>query len=562
LSEFISAGLRVGIKSRQAFGDEAFFDALGNWTSFASGGATQTRTANKQNQITSISIASPPVYDANGNMTTDQGGRQFVYDAWNRLVAVKDALGNTIETFAYDALGRRTQVTLYGVMTDLYYSSAWQVLEERVNGQASAQYVWSPVYVDALVLRDRDTHGNGTLDERIWVQQDANYNVTSLLDNSGSVVERYIYDPFGKATALDAAWNPRGGSAFGWLYLFQGLRYDVAQVTYGDRARPYQPNLMRFLQNDPLGFAAGDTNLYRAEGNGPVNGLDPSGLLDPRTWLPGFARQAAENAEDRIRQAMKGSIAETARRAQDVAAAVRMLPDAMIGRAWQWANEPGQSPPEIPPGTQFGPPISDKPSWLNGYRIVFGEMFTGLPHVLPGDVDVEGINNDGDIGHYDSDGNFVYAPVGGPAFPAGLPGGVGPRLLAPGAGASMAANGGRRASQLALAKALERAQAATPKGKNYGTRLHAALKKEITALRNGELRAEVSFLNGELTTYGREDSVRVDVILGPKDKPTKIIDLKTGRGKLTPERIKEIRSHLPENWKDVPIEEMRPPTGK
>jgi hypothetical protein len=37
------------------------------------------------------------------------------------------------------------------------------------------QYVWSPVYVDALILRDRDTDADGTIDERLYVAQDANY---------------------------------------------------------------------------------------------------------------------------------------------------------------------------------------------------------------------------------------------------------------------------------------------------------------------------------------------------------------------------------------------------
>jgi hypothetical protein len=38
------------------------------------------------------------------------------------------------------------------------------VLEERVAGQTTAHYVWSPVYVDAVVLRDR--YSGGTLTDR------------------------------------------------------------------------------------------------------------------------------------------------------------------------------------------------------------------------------------------------------------------------------------------------------------------------------------------------------------------------------------------------------------
>jgi hypothetical protein len=43
-------------------------------------------------------------------------------------------------------------------------------------------------------LRGRDSNGDGTLDERLYVVQDANYNVTALFDNSGNIVERYVYD--------------------------------------------------------------------------------------------------------------------------------------------------------------------------------------------------------------------------------------------------------------------------------------------------------------------------------------------------------------------------------
>ncbi|GIW83752.1 MAG: hypothetical protein KatS3mg106_265 [Gemmataceae bacterium] len=36
------------------------------------------------------------------------------------------------------------------------------MLEERAGGETTVQYVWSPLYVDALILRDRDTNGDGS----------------------------------------------------------------------------------------------------------------------------------------------------------------------------------------------------------------------------------------------------------------------------------------------------------------------------------------------------------------------------------------------------------------
>ena len=44
----------------------------------------------------------------------------------------------------------------------------------------------------------------------------------------------------------------------------------------------YSPLLGQFAQRDPLGYAAGDENLYRYVGNSPEGLTDPSGLL----WRP------------------------------------------------------------------------------------------------------------------------------------------------------------------------------------------------------------------------------------------------------------------------------------
>lgn len=269
------------------------YDALGNWDAVTTDGSTQTRTHNRQNEVGSVGGATTPTYDANGNLTKDQAGQQYVYDAWNRLVAVKDAAGATIAQYKYDGLSRRASETRAGATTDLYYSAAWQVLEERAGGAAKAQYVWSPVYVDALVLRDRDADGNGSLEERLWAQQDANFNVTALADGSGNVVERYAYDPFGGVTVLDATWGVRtGGSSYGWVCRYQGLRQDPATGLHHARYRDLHPALGRPLQRDPLGFAAGDANVYRWVGNGPAGATDPLGLY-PRVAPEAMAGDGA-----------------------------------------------------------------------------------------------------------------------------------------------------------------------------------------------------------------------------------------------------------------------------
>src|SRR5262249_37911476 len=139
--------------------------------------------------------------------------------------------------------------------------------------------------VDALVERDRDADANplNGLEERLYVQQDANFNVTALVDVNGNVVERYVYDPYGAVTVLAPDWAARAASAYGWVYLHQGGRYDTTSGLYDFRNRDYSATLGRWLQQDPIGYAGGSPNLYRYERNDPVGVLDPNGL---KGWEP------------------------------------------------------------------------------------------------------------------------------------------------------------------------------------------------------------------------------------------------------------------------------------
>jgi hypothetical protein len=96
----------------------------------------------------------------------------------------------------------------------------------------------------------------------------------------------------------------------------------------------------------------------------------------------------------------------------------------------------------------------------------------------------------------------------------------------------------------------------------HGTRVHTVFAREVEALGRGDLKTEVSYLNGEVVKYGTPGSVRLDVVEGPVTAPTAVYDLKTGSATLTPERIAEILRHLPNNGRLpdgslVPVIEIR-----
>ncbi|MDZ7616938.1 MAG: RHS repeat-associated core domain-containing protein, partial [Patescibacteria group bacterium] len=147
--------------------------------------------------------------------------------------------------------------------------------------QAHYQYVWSVRYIDAAILRDENTDTDGLCDDgRIYYLTDANFNVTALIDATGSVVERYVYTPYGEVTVYNADWSAtRDASAVDNTHLYTGRDLDAATGLYYYRARWYDAGQGNFLQRDPLGFAAGDANLYRYCGGSPTGSVDPSGLL-------------------------------------------------------------------------------------------------------------------------------------------------------------------------------------------------------------------------------------------------------------------------------------------
>ncbi|MFV0445495.1 MAG: RHS repeat-associated core domain-containing protein [Planctomycetaceae bacterium] len=116
-------------------------------------------------------------------------------------------------------------------------------------------------------------------------------------DQGGSVGAVGVYDVANQSWQLQ--FQSQGefgevqpGSAFGVVGLmgdqeaviFSGHELDPATGLYDMQARWYDPQSGRFLSTDPLGYAAGDVNLYRYVGNSPTNGGDPTGLYFESWW--------------------------------------------------------------------------------------------------------------------------------------------------------------------------------------------------------------------------------------------------------------------------------------
>jgi len=113
------------------------------------------------------------------------------------------------------------------------------------------------------------TNQNGTF----YYHRDHQGSIVALTDSSREVVESFTYDNhYGTIinhTKITETNNP---------YAYTGRELDTSELYYY-RARYYDPQIQRFISEDPIGFMSGDFNFYRYVGNSPVNFGDPSGLI-------------------------------------------------------------------------------------------------------------------------------------------------------------------------------------------------------------------------------------------------------------------------------------------
>ena len=202
-------------------------------------------------------------YDGNGNLTNDQT-TIFAYDSENRLLS---ASANT-SSYTYDPFGRRLSKTVGGVTTRFLYDGEQLLAETDAAGAVQAKYVFGAGLDEPLRLERSGTF--------TYYHADGLGSIVALTDGSGAVLERYQYDAFGQTQITDPAGAVRTNSLVTNRFCFTGRELDAETGLYHYRTRTYSPNLGRFLQRDPVGYAAG-VNLYTYVSNNPTNYVDPNG---------------------------------------------------------------------------------------------------------------------------------------------------------------------------------------------------------------------------------------------------------------------------------------------
>ncbi|MBK9576639.1 MAG: hypothetical protein IPO40_06170 [Fibrobacteres bacterium] len=186
---------------------------------------------------------------------------------------------------------RRTLVT--GESTDMVYDG-WREIQSSSSAGEKVIRVWGE-YLDEEVVEFRTKSGVTTTR---YLLAGNNWNTEAQTDESGNITRTYLVDPFGtfkvyNGAGVDGKWFTTDDvvgdpATLEGERVLQGLPWYGSTGLYHLRNRWYSPTLQRFLSMDPLGFDAGDANLYRFEGNDPLGNLDPMGA---NVWTPEFQDQ-------------------------------------------------------------------------------------------------------------------------------------------------------------------------------------------------------------------------------------------------------------------------------
>jgi RHS repeat-associated protein len=331
------------------------YDAAWNLNWRTNNGSASQFEVNDLNELTN-EPAGWCSYDANGNLLLSAASRyQYAYDCENRLVQWQDtgAAHPLLTDFVYDGLGRLRERLEYIWETSggggdgeggepdtgggggggswsltsetLYIYDGKRVIQER-NGSnvPTVSYTRGNDLSGSLegaggiggMLSRSSGYSSGTWATNSYYHADGNGNITCLINSSQSVVASYVYDPFGSTISSS------GSMAAANIYRFSSRECHVNSGMYYYLYRFYDPNLQKWINQDPIGEPGFqmlrfrnsrivglisklrrifESNAYAFVGNRPVFGIDLLGLAPDRG--PGslaciHATEQAEAAAD------------------------------------------------------------------------------------------------------------------------------------------------------------------------------------------------------------------------------------------------------------------------
>lgn len=248
----------------QAINNTFTYDSVGNRTDKP----FSLLPGNRMTSFNNIAL----LYDFDGNLIrktfADGTYRTFNWSADNRLLYTLSYTASGVNTsnvsFRYDAFGRRMRK--YAAQKTRYLYDGENVIAQLTDaGEVQARYTYYPGVDRPHSVMTSTANGP------YYVATEQNGNITGLTNKNSTLLASWDYDSWGVPATLT------GADSIPMTMRFAGREYDAETGLYYNRARYYDPQIGRFISEDPIGIAGG-MNPYTYAGNSPTNATDPSGL--------------------------------------------------------------------------------------------------------------------------------------------------------------------------------------------------------------------------------------------------------------------------------------------
>jgi RHS repeat-associated protein len=232
------------------------------------------------------------------NQLTTDGTWNYKYDNAGNVIEKDGAAGGSMAgytwKYAFDNANRLTVATEYNGSTAVvqelnFYAVNGNRVEQDVTQSGTTTVTKFAYDLSGNVIADLNST-NGVVTRRMFL--DARDSLFARIA-SGGTVDFYLADHLGSIRGLENtsgtlddaitfdAWgnkasesNPANGDRYGYT----GREWDAVLSLQYNPARYYDPAIGRWLSQDPLAFAAGDSNLSRYVHNDPIGSTDPSGM--------------------------------------------------------------------------------------------------------------------------------------------------------------------------------------------------------------------------------------------------------------------------------------------